>query len=583
MAKKSNLPKSFYVFLFSFIISSQFARGQTKDYLNTLNSYIAVNEQLAATGQFNQIKKNIANSYKNSKLTSDEKSLAITNTILEASITTNNWCVKDLETIKKVKNAIKNAKIEGKKELALWAELHFAFYQYHCGDYKKSLPFFLEGMRKMEQKEVVFVFNESETYTKLGYFFSYVNDDYKAVEYLKKAIEKTAQNNSKLAQLNFNLGQLYISLGKKDIAQKYFQEALKISNTAGDEITKAKVFGEQALLLVGEKKFDQAIQLLKKDISLSKKNNANRNTLYALIKLEDIYLSLDSLVQASLVMKDILAQKAADFTSFQSFEFDILLLRIKLAAKQGDDFLELSLRKEADNVYEQIKNDESTEALNEMSWKVQNAKFNLAIQQKNNHIQQVQSRNRLLFVSLSFLFIISFLIVLIILLRRKQEKKVFNTRFIQLHQTHTEDKIAFEQSSKSFQELIALKQEQVELLSNEIKQTQKEYAAFQETIASNKDDFAIFFSTYLKTEEAWGEFKKIFRAKYPNYIEQLVAVNPQLTEGNIRMILLFKLGYSDSEIAELVSLTIGAIKKSRQRIQNKLNAEFDTLPLTHFY
>lgn len=583
MSIKSNLPKLFFTIIFLLIATSQFAWGQTNDYLKILNSYITVNERLATVGKFDQIKENIANSHKNSKLIYDEKSLAITNMILEASIATNNWNIKDWEVIKKVENAIKSAKIEGKKELVLWTELHFAFYQYHCGDYKESLPFFLEGMKKMEQKEVAFVFNEIDTYTKLGYFFSYVNDYHKAIEYLKKAIDKTTKNSSKQASLNFNLGQLYVSLNQNDIAQKHFKEALKVSSIVGDEIIKAKVLGEQALLFADEKKFEQAIQLLKTDITLSKKNSASRNTLYALIKLEDIYLSLDSLVQASLVMKDILAQKQIEPTSFRAFEFDILLLNIRLAAKQGNDFLELSLRREADVVYEQIKNNESVEALNEMYWKVQDAKFNLAIQQKNNHIQQVQSRNRLLFVSLSFLFIISFLIVLIILLRRKQEKKVFNTRFVQLHQTHTDDKIAFEQSSKSFQELIALKQEQVELLSNEIKQTQKEYAAFKETIASNKDDFAIFFSTYLKTEEAWGEFKKIFRAKYPNYIEQLVAVNPQLTEGNIRMILLFKLGYSDSEIAELLSLTVGAIKKSRQRIQNKLNTEFDRLSLVNFY
>lgn len=83
------------------------------------------------------------------------------------------------------------------------------------------------------------------------------------------------------------------------------------------------------------------------------------------------------------------------------------------------------------------------------------------------------------------------------------------------------------------------------------------------------------------TEENWNKFKLEFQITYPDYYENLLFRYPDLTDSNLRIILLLKLGFSYNETVSLLGITAEAVCKSKQRMKKKFaeNEEllFETL------
>ncbi|WP_312138249.1 hypothetical protein [Sphingobacterium sp.] len=66
-----------------------------------------------------------------------------------------------------------------------------------------------------------------------------------------------------------------------------------------------------------------------------------------------------------------------------------------------------------------------------------------------------------------------------------------------------------------------------------------------------------------------------FDEAYPNYYNQLKKGIPELTENNIRFIMLQKLGLTPAETANVLGISLDAIKKNKQRLKQKLGDKYD--------
>lgn len=73
------------------------------------------------------------------------------------------------------------------------------------------------------------------------------------------------------------------------------------------------------------------------------------------------------------------------------------------------------------------------------------------------------------------------------------------------------------------------------------------------------------------TEEKWLEFKKAFEGVYVGYIDQLLIKMPNLTQAELRYIILRKLKLSNKEIASLLGIFPDSIRTYRYRIRKKFN------------
>lgn len=73
------------------------------------------------------------------------------------------------------------------------------------------------------------------------------------------------------------------------------------------------------------------------------------------------------------------------------------------------------------------------------------------------------------------------------------------------------------------------------------------------------------------TNDDWTKFKVVFERVYPNYISKQLELFPDLTQAEIRYLVLSKLNLSTNEMANMLSVSDGAIRKLKSRLKEKLN------------
>ena len=112
----------------------------------------------------------------------------------------------------------------------------------------------------------------ADSYCGLGIVHGSVDDWANALNYFKKgeAAAKRANNHAKLTHLIGNTGRIHFSIGKQETAQKYFEEALKISEELGDQGQQgvANMLDALAGVHVHQNKFEEAIEKLERALAI---------------------------------------------------------------------------------------------------------------------------------------------------------------------------------------------------------------------------------------------------------------------------------------------------------------------------
>lgn len=75
----------------------------------------------------------------------------------------------------------------------------------------------------------------------------------------------------------------------------------------------------------------------------------------------------------------------------------------------------------------------------------------------------------------------------------------------------------------------------------------------------------------LSSETDWNEFKIRIHELNPNFLDQLLKRFPDLTKSEIRLLILIRVGYSQKEIAKILSIAPDSVKKARSRVRKKIN------------
>jgi DNA-binding NarL/FixJ family response regulator len=125
-------------------------------------------------------------------------------------------------------------------------------------------------------------------------------------------------------------------------------------------------------------------------------------------------------------------------------------------------------------------------------------------------------------------------------------------------------------------QIIFLKEKniQIQKLHIEIDQIKKSKLISKEQDRCKLDDL---LQSHLMTEENWLNFRREFQHEFPDFYENLQEGFPEITDSNLRIILLQKLGFTNTEISGLLGITVEAVKKSKQRLKRKLGNKYDQL------
>ncbi|MNN33589.1 hypothetical protein D3C81_1473540 [compost metagenome] len=96
-------------------------------------------------------------------------------------------------------------------------------------------------------------------------------------------------------------------------------------------------------------------------------------------------------------------------------------------------------------------------------------------------------------------------------------------------------------------------------------------------VEKDREELKILLQSHLITEEKWQEFKLLIVKEFPNLLQDIQSRFPDITESNLRVIVLMKLGLNNKEVANVLGVTPDAIKKSMQRLKKKLGDQAGVL------
>lgn len=158
----------------------------------------------------------------------------------------------------------------------------------------------------------------------------------------------------------------------------------------------------------------------------------------------------------------------------------------------------------------------------------------------------------------------------------KNKKLVYEQKvtLLELEKIKTENKLSQTHKNLNSQiEYLKEKNIKIKKLKVEIAQIKKSSSHYLE---KEKGKLNTLLESHLMTESNWNAFKREFRKEQSEFYN-LLQNFPEITDSNKRILLLQKLDFNDNEIAELLGVTIDAVKKSIQRLKKKLGSKFTML------
>jgi len=197
-------------------------------------------------------------------------------------------------------------------------------------------------------------------------------------------------------------------------------------------------------------------------------------------------------------------------------------------------------------------------------------------------VQQIELEQALLVQKTWFL--ISFLLFIILVLlyilykrRIKLNRVEFQNKLLgfQFDKMQIETKLTEANNSlDSFHTYIDSKNQQIGQLEKELLHIKNQH---------QKSSLENLLASHLMTDDNWTLFKRAFREEQPTYYNHLLTRFPTLTESNLRIILLQKMGLNNQEIGQITGITADAVKKAKQRLRKKYsNNEQEILDFSFF-
>lgn len=77
-------------------------------------------------------------------------------------------------------------------------------------------------------------------------------------------------------------------------------------------------------------------------------------------------------------------------------------------------------------------------------------------------------------------------------------------------------------------------------------------------------------SLKILTTEDWRRFRNIFEQRFPNFLSSLKSEFPKLTDAEIRLLMLIKIGFDAFEVANILGITSASVYTNRYRLRKKL-------------
>lgn len=472
--------------------------------------------------------------------------------------------------------SIQSARQSKQEALEIWAILSYAEYLYNFRQMTKVLPVYMSAIEKVNQLDSKDILFPGESFMKIGFYMGTIGDNLEALNYLKKAKQFTNPKSVNYASILDNMGLYYYRIGDLKKAKKNIEEASSLAKSIGDEVRYAKTLGNLAQIYEGDRDYGTAIKLILEDIEISERNGRNKNSMYAYTILTRLYIAINRLEDAK-----ISAKKADEIAETKSYfkinELEILKLKLHIIYKEGRSGEELLVRRRIDALEDSLNKTDGVLPLNQANWMLQKRKYQQNIEVTQKKLSSVSFWKNVIFVVAIFLILLAVLIFMNAKIREKNRKIQTEKRIVEYENAKLRNEQKLLEAHKTLDSQIDFLKEkniQIQKLHLEIENIKESKSPRIEKEQGKLDEI---LKSHLMTEENWLSFKREFKKEHGAFYKTLQDSFPEITDSSLRIILLRKLGFANSEIAGLLGITVDAVKKSKQRLKHKLGDKYDLL------
>lgn len=449
-----------------------------------------------------------------------------------------------------------------------WVKVMYGFYLYRCLKASEALPLLLEGEKGLEDIPKDLVLDLTQTYKKLGYFFGTLGDYRSGIKYLELGQQQEGISARLKAEILDNLGLLTLkSGGDTTQAMKNFELAQMLALSERDSLRYAKVLGNQARIYEGLKDYQKALSLLDSDLAISRSLGDDKNTIFALMMRIHLCISMgkDREVRQMINETERLLERADDKKTILELEGH----KLNLALRNHNVQQELNARRRIERLQDSLRFLDGDPVLSQLKFMADKQKYADKLSLAQALIKKKQVEKRLWVILSLFVLVLFFFIYNAFRYRSRKRMREYEYQLLNLKYTKAElDKELVSSKSQIEEYMVYLKRnnEQINLLTSMLDE-------MGETSAKDRDELKTLLQSHLITDEKWQEFKLLLAKEFPNLLQDIQAKFPDVTESNLRVIVLMKMGLNNREVANVLGVTPDAIKKSMQRLKKKLGGQ----------
>lgn len=433
--------------------------------------------------------------------------------------------------------------------------------------YSKACLCFLRAYDKFKEAGFNHVSHISRYLAEQARFYYLLKDYDKATILLEIALACPVKEQRVHTSLTNTMGLIYRNYNQFSKALYYFNQSLTIARAHSDSAMIGISMGNIGSVYFMQNNYQKALPYLSVAYLTCQKFREEGSSVSALLFMSNISLRTGQLKEAEIRLDSAEQLMLKSRNDRLPHYLDLYKQKTILYQKTGKLKPALVYAEKYETVNDSL-------AARENRVAVERARLQWEIDKYHNQIAQLQvAAQNETFKRNTIIFILFLLIVIFILVFNRYRLKAKKNKELLLTKKRQVDK-ELENATASLQ----LYTESLKQSNVLIEQFKAEIDLFKEH--SNNQERAehleALMQAHIMTDETWNEFKKLFNQVHNGFFLKLRRKFPYLTDTDMRLLSLIKLGLNNKEMANMLGITIEGIKKAKQRLRKKMQLNADT-------